>query len=471
MGGRRARRPLPAVGLSCVVGLVAAIVAFIASPGEWLLWRCLLLAAAVGLLVAVVALAIFRLCARPARAAASAPEAESQPLAAEPEPETPPPNVEAPAPEPGIPESGTPEPEAPEPETEAPEPEPPPPDGAPDAAAEPPAEESPDESFEACWQDLSDNGRTVLMAAACFAPSDIPVDDVLAVLQRPEVGRDAETAQEAIEECVALSLLKRSSDDADRLDLDPPLRDYARRKRDELPEGRAVEEAFVRTFVEFALGIDATNWRDAEPRIPHLAEAARLAPQVIDDEDVAWPHIGLGRYYECSGDYDRAREWYALAAEAAEQKLGAEHPRYADCLNNLSGVLRKQGDQSGALEHAVHALNIDEAAYGPDHPNVAVRLNNVAGLMRRMGDPAGARERYERALQIDEAAYGADHPNVATRLNNLAGVLGDAGDLDGARELYARALAILEQSLPADDPKVRVVRKNLEALDRAGDDA
>ena len=324
------------------------------------------------------------------------------------------------------------------------------------------AERGLNECFEASWLDLSERGRMALMTASCFAPWDIPVAGIVAALMRPEMGQTEDAAREAVAECLQLSLLKGSANDDGRCHFHPLLHDYARHKREALPEGRAVKAAFARHFVDFSRGVKVTNWREGQPDIPHLSEAATLAPQVIDDEDVIWPHTGLGRFYEYTGAYDRAREWYITAVHVAADKFGTQHTQYATCLNNLAGVLRVQGDLPGARESFERALEIDEAANGPDHPNVATFLNNLAGVLQDQGDLPGARERFERALEIDEAAYGPDHPTVAIRLNNLADVLKEQGDdLTGARERFERALEIDMAAYGPDHPGVARDLNNL----------
>ena len=272
------------------------------------------------------------------------------------------------------------------------------------------AERGLEECFEASWLDLSEPGRTALMTASCFAPWDIPVAGIVAALMRPEIGQTEDDAREAVAECIQLSLLKLSGNDDGRCHFHPLLHDYARHKREALPEGRAVKAAFVRLHIVVAQHVEVTNWRDVQPDIPHLSEAATLAPQVVDDEEVIWPHTGFGRFYQYTGAYDRAREWYSTAVDVAADKFGTQHTPYAACLNNLALVLRVQGDMGGARERFERALKIWEAAYGPDHPNVATCLNNLAGVLHEQGDLTGARERFERALEIDMAAYGPDHP-------------------------------------------------------------
>jgi len=70
-------------------------------------------------------------------------------------------------------------------------------------------------------------------------------------------------------------------------------------------------------------------------------------------------------------------------------------------------------------------------------------------------------------LAIDEKALGPDSRRVAFDLNNLAANRETAGDYDEAEPLYRRALAIDEKSLGQDSPETKVIRKNLERLQKS----
>jgi tetratricopeptide (TPR) repeat protein len=64
-----------------------------------------------------------------------------------------------------------------------------------------------------------------------------------------------------------------------------------------------------------------------------------------------------------------------------------------------------------------------EKALGAEHPDTATSLNNLAGLLKRQGDLAGARPLYERALAIFEKVLGPEHPSTARSRRNLTTLL------------------------------------------------
>jgi tetratricopeptide (TPR) repeat protein len=208
------------------------------------------------------------------------------------------------------------------------------------------------------------------------------------------------------------------------------------------------EFADARACFERALQIDEATFG---PNHPNVATAVNNLGSVLQD----------------LGDLAGARTCYERALQIDEATFGPNHPNVARDVNNLGSVLRALGDLAGARACFERALQIDEAIFGPNHPNVARDVNNLGSVLRALGDLAGARACFERALQIDEATFGPNHPEVATDVNNLGLVLHDLGDLAGAaRVLRARVLNILTQFLPADHPNIKIVRGNLEGLQR-----
>ena len=79
---------------------------------------------------------------------------------------------------------------------------------------------------------------------------------------------------------------------------------------------------------------------------------------------------------------------------------------------------------------------------GPEHPDVASSYNNVSNVLRKQGDLKQAKEYHEPSLAIRKQTLGPQRPDVATSFNNLASVLGDQGDLKKAMEYREGALAI-----------------------------
>ncbi len=103
---------------------------------------------------------------------------------------------------------------------------------------------------------------------------------------------------------------------------------------------------------------------------------------------------------------------------AGAYRLTVRSPLVVFDLNwNADEPVRIMGFSRGDWERT---LVPDEAVLGPEHPNTATSLNNLSFLLRAQGDLAGAKPYYERALAIREAALGPDHPNTRTVRDHLA---------------------------------------------------
>ena len=65
------------------------------------------------------------------------------------------------------------------------------------------------------------------------------------------------------------------------------------------------------------------------------------------------------------------------------------HPRYADCLNNLAGLYQAMGAYEQALPLYQRTLKIIEKSLGPEHPHAVVTISNLGSrYLARKHDPA-----------------------------------------------------------------------------------
>jgi tetratricopeptide (TPR) repeat protein len=65
------------------------------------------------------------------------------------------------------------------------------------------------------------------------------------------------------------------------------------------------------------------------------------------------------------------------------------------------------------------ALDIRERVLAEDHPDLAQSLNNLAGLLARQGDTDDAVLLYQRAVAILGRVRGEEHPDTQTSSRNL----------------------------------------------------
>lgn len=179
-----------------------------------------------------------------------------------------------------------------------------------------------------------------------------------------------------------------------------------------------------------------------------------------------YTYIGQGKHAFLEGRYGEAEDLFTSAMEQARQ-YGQEDPRYANALNNLGELYRKQAKFSQADPIYVELLAIADTKLPKKRQEAAVLVNNVAAYYRDKGDYPRALELYKKALAIwtNEVKKMAD-PNYAAMLAGLARVYKDQGLYTESEPLYKQALQIRESSQGADSPELAAVLDSLAGLYR-----
>ena len=246
------------------------------------------------------------------------------------------------------------------------------------------------------------------------------------------------------------------------------IRHYLREKLEASPLKEEAKRAYGRVMVSIAQTIDQTltleDIANLEPYIEHLKVAAEEFHQCLEGEDLTWPFVGLGRFYEAQGLYQQAVPYCERCLTLSEERFGPNHPDVATSLNNLAELYKSQGKYAEAEPLYRRSLSIDEKVYGENHPDVATSLNNLAALYESQGKYAEAEPLYGRSLEILEKQLGENHPNVATSLNNLALLYYTQEKYGEAEPLYKRSLLIREKQLGENHPQVATSLNNLAGL-------
>ena len=167
------------------------------------------------------------------------------------------------------------------------------------------------------------------------------------------------------------------------------------------------------------------------------------------------------------GQYEEAEDLYRQALEIDEQTIGKNHPNYAIDLNNLAEVLGVQGKYQEPEKLYRQALAIAEKTIGKEHPHYAGGLNNLALVLQAQGKYEEVEGLFRQALKIGEQTIGKEHPSYAIRLGNLAGVLESQGRHDEAEPMRRQVLDIHRRSLGEDHPHIAIGLNNLAVVLRA----
>ncbi len=200
------------------------------------------------------------------------------------------------------------------------------------------------------------------------------------------------------------------------------------------------------------------------PRIPHIVEVGTTLQNWLSEEDLTFPYICLGRFYEGQSAFEQAQQWYEQCLNICQERLGDAHPDVASSLNNLAALYDHQGRYSEAEPLYQQALAMCQRLLGDEHPYVALSLNNLALLYNNQGRYNEADPLYQQALAMTQRLLGDAHPEVARSLNNLAMLYNNQGRYSEAESLFQQALALCQRLLGEAHPNTTLVRNNLDSL-------
>ncbi|MEH2176542.1 tetratricopeptide repeat protein [Nostoc sp.] len=318
-------------------------------------------------------------------------------------------------------------------------------------------------AFELSWQELAEDDKQLGCLLSLFAAAPIPWNLVEQCL--PEKDED-ELEEIRDDKLLNLHLLQRKGEGI--YQLHPLLREFFQSNFTGLEQAEKFKRSFCPVMVAVAKEIPETPTLEeinaVSLAIPHIAEVANNLIQYVSDEDLIWPFVGLGYFYEGQGLYTQAEPWYQQCLSTVQNRLGDNHPDFATSLNNLAGLYKSQGKYNQAEPLYLQALELRQRLLGDNHPDFATSLNNLAGLYKSQGKYDEAKPLYLQALELRQRLLGDNHLRVATSLNNLAGLYYSQGKYDEAEPLYLQALELRQRLLGDNHPRVATSLNNLAYL-------
>ncbi|MBW4661067.1 MAG: tetratricopeptide repeat protein [Drouetiella hepatica Uher 2000/2452] len=322
-------------------------------------------------------------------------------------------------------------------------------------------------AFALSWQELAEPARQLSYLLSLFALAPIPWDLVEHCL--PDW--DSEELEKQRRNLVGRSLLQRVG--AGTYQLHQLIREFFIAQREPAPAAQAspvtaLKHVFCQVMVSVAKQLPASPIQQEivsiTPAIPHVAEVATTLQAWVEDADLLWPYVGLGRFYDEQGAYGQAEPWYEQCLSSVQTRLGQEHPAVASSLNNLASLYESQGRYEAAEPLYVQALEMRQRLLGQEHPDVALSLNNLAHLYSSQGRYEAAEPSYVQALEMRQRLLGQEHPDVARSLNNLAYLYYSQGRYEAAEPLYVQALEMMQRLLGQEHPDVARSLNNLAYL-------
>jgi tetratricopeptide (TPR) repeat protein len=318
------------------------------------------------------------------------------------------------------------------------------------------------DAFELSWERLDENAQQLGCLLSLFASADIPWDLVKLAYSNMPSSEDEEIDLDILEEAradlVRFNLLQRTGEGTYRLH--QLIREFLRDKREQSAQENDLKQAFVAAIVAAAEQIPDSPTRqqiqELAPAMPHVAEVAKdkNLKNLLSDEELGWPFLGLGSFYRGQGLYDQAAPWFEQCLSINQARFNSDHPAVAASLNNLASIYFSQGRYSEAEPLLLQALELNKRLQGEDHPDVATCLNNLAELYRHQGCYSKAEPLYVQGLEMKKRLLEEEHPHVAHSVSNLASLYYFQNRYTEAEPLLVQALELQKRSLGEDHPDV-----------------
>ena len=196
--------------------------------------------------------------------------------------------------------------------------------------------------------------------------------------------------------------------------------------------------------------------------IEFLARAAELRKTHLgaDHADTLATLHMLALAHGQAGKLPEAIKLFEQVRDALVRTLGADNPDTLTVLDNLAMAYLFAGKLPEATELFERVRNVAVKKLGPDHPNTLTALDDLAMAYLIAGRPLQAIELWERVRDA-RVKQGADHPRILITLGNLAGAYQAAGKMPQAIELFERVRDAEVNRLGADNPATFVTLGNL----------
>lgn len=312
------------------------------------------------------------------------------------------------------------------------------------------------DAFNLSWKRLDDNAQQLGCVLSLFALAPIPKELVERVYQSWQgKGFKPKDLRKPFWALNDLHLLKT---DKETYSLHQLIRAFFREKWEGLEQADEMKQAFAATMATVAKKIPQQPTHklieSVSLAIPHVVEVANHLTEYLSDEDLMWPFIGLGRFYDGQGFYNPAVPLLEHGLSVIQARFGSEHPTVATSISNLSSLYKSQGRYSEAEALSVQALELRQRLFGEEHSEVADSLNALGLVYCYQTRYSEAELLYGQALELRRTLFGERHPCVATSLNNLAHLYYSQGYYSEAEPLFVQALELRQHLLSEEHPDV-----------------
>jgi tetratricopeptide (TPR) repeat protein len=303
-------------------------------------------------------------------------------------------------------------------------------------------------AFDLSWQELDGHGQELGCLLSLFAEAPIPWKFVEECLSQWE-SEDLEDLRD--EQLCGLSLLERREEGD--YQLHPLIWEYFGHKQVHFDGVEELKRGYCRVMVSqaksFPLIPTRMQWEGFAPVVPHLAEVADRLLDWVEDEDLRWLFVGLGRFYDGQGAYGKAEPWYLKCLEACEKRFGQDHQYVATSLSNLAELYQSQGRFKEAEPLYIQSLELHQKL-DEESLNVANSLNNISSFYFAQGHYEQAEPPSLRALEM-RRKFGAVDLSIAESLHNLAAIYQSQCRYKEAEQHFLQVQDIYKESFSDDE--------------------
>jgi non-specific serine/threonine protein kinase/serine/threonine-protein kinase len=177
----------------------------------------------------------------------------------------------------------------------------------------------------------------------------------------------------------------------------------------------------------------------------------------------------MGRTYLGLGQYERAEELLAPAAELQARALGPDAKETLETTARRGLVLASIGRLDQAQELLTATLARQQALFGPQDPSALATMDDLAQVLSMQGKPADAEKMLREVIRMSAAARGAEHPETLHAKRSLCVALYDQARYADAEGCERESLAVERRVLGPDHPGTLLTMSNLaRALGRLG---
>jgi tetratricopeptide (TPR) repeat protein len=329
-------------------------------------------------------------------------------------------------------------------------------------------------AFELSWQELSANAQKLgcylsLFQAELFdwlwveSSNLYPNEDEAEQIEELERLRDGKLRKFEL-----LQINLEEGQDKPLFSYHPLISRFFESKFKELEDREELKHKFCKSLIRVASSIDYTPTLQEIKKFtiaaPHLEMIATAMRENIEDEDIYWPFIGLGRFDEGQTDYHEAEKWRKQCLEICQQRFGDEHKYVAGSMNYLASLYYLQGKYKEAECLYLEALAMTKKLLGEEHRDIASSMNNLAALYDSQGKYKKAECLYLEALAMTKKLLGEEHRDIASSMNNLAELYRTQGKYTEAKPLYLDALAMRKKLLGEEHRDIASSMNNLALL-------